>query len=173
MRVLGIDPGTYNMGVGVVTSEGSDLTLAYTGVLSPRRKDPLPERLRFLFDGLSEVVREWQPSEVAIEEPFAARNVKAAMAIGHAQAVAMLVAAQNGLAVSSYAPRQVKQAIADHGGSSKEQVQEMVRVLLGLDDPPESSDAADALAIAICHINRTGKGDILATRDSDRDPRQA
>ena len=153
MLVLGIDPGTHKMGVGVVASEGSDLRMAYAGVLSPRGSDPLSERLRFLYDGLSQVISIWQPTEVAIEEPFAARNIKAAMAIGHAQAVAMLVAAQNGLAVSNYAPRQVKQAVTDHGGSSKEQVQEMVKVLLDLDAVPESTDAADALAIAICHIN--------------------
>ena len=153
MRVLGIDPGTYKMGVGVVTADGPDLEMAYSGVISPSRKDPLPERLRSLFDGLSQVIGEWGPSEVAIESPFAGQNIKAAMAIGQAQAVAMLVAARSGLAVSSYAPRQVKQAVTNHGGSSKEQVQEMVSVLLGLDVAPESTDAADALAVAICHIN--------------------
>ena len=158
MRVLGIDPGTYKMGVGVVSSEGSDFSLAYTGVLSPRRKDPLADRLKFLFDGLTSVVQEWRPSEIAIEEPFAGQNWKAAMAIGQAQAVAMLVAAQHGLAISNYAPRQVKQAVTDYGGASKEQVQEMVTVLLEMDAPPESSDAADALAIAICHINASQAG---------------
>jgi crossover junction endodeoxyribonuclease RuvC len=141
------------MGVGVVILEGSDFRLAHTGVLSPRRKDSLPDRLQFLFDGLTRVIREWRPSEVAIEEPFAGQSWKAAMAIGQAQAVAMLVAAQNGLTISNYAPRQVKQAVTDYGGASKEQVQDMVKVLLELDAPPESSDAADALAIAICHIN--------------------
>ena len=153
MRVLGIDPGTYSMGVGVVTANGPDLAMAHSGVISPRRKDPLSERLRFLFDGLTRVFHEWEPSEVAIESPFAGQNIKAAMAIGQAQGVAMLVAAQSGLTVTHYAPRQVKQAVTNHGGSSKDQVQEMVSVLLGLDTAPESSDAADALAVAICHIN--------------------
>ncbi len=153
MRVLGIDPGTHKMGVGVVTASGSDFELVYTGVISPKRTDPIAKRLAFLFDGLSSVIQEWRPTEVAIEEPFAGRNVKAAMAIGHAQAVAMLAAARSGLDVAGYAPSQIKQAVTDHGGSSKEQVQEMVRILLNLDETPASADAADALAIAICHIN--------------------
>ena len=152
MRVLGIDPGTYKMGVGVVSSDGSSLRAEYVDVVSPRRRDPLADRLGFLFEELSKVVVEWSPVEVAIEQPFAAQNVRAAMAIGHAQAVAMVIAARNGLPISSYAPRAVKQAVTDYGGSSKEQVQEMVRVLLGLGETP-SSDAADALAVAICHIS--------------------
>ncbi len=153
MRVLGVDPGTFRMGVGIVVSSGADLSLAYSGVVTPRRQDPISRRLHYLFVQLSDIVAEWQPSEVAIEEPFAAHNVRSAMAIGHAQAVAMVVAAHHGLTVTNYAPRQVKQAVTDYGGSSKQQVQEMVGVLLGLDAPPESSDAADALAVAICHIN--------------------
>ena len=152
MRVLGIDPGTHKMGVGVVTASGSDMESVYFGVINPKRTDPISKRLAFIFDGLTEVMQEWKPTDVAIEEPFAGRNVKAAMAIGHAQAVAMLVAARFSLDVSGYAPSQIKQAVTDHGGSSKEQVQDMVSVLLGLDDAP-ASDAADALAIAICHIN--------------------
>jgi crossover junction endodeoxyribonuclease RuvC len=153
LRVLGIDPGTHKMGVGVVNANGSDLEMVYVGVISPKRNDPISKRLAFLFDGLTEVMQEWRPTEVAIEEPFAGRNVKAAMAIGHAQAIAMLVAARFTLDVALYAPSQIKQAVTDHGGSSKEQVQEMVRILLNIDETPASSDAADALAIAICHIN--------------------
>jgi crossover junction endodeoxyribonuclease RuvC len=91
---------------------------------------------------------------MAIEEPFVARNVRAAMAIGQAQAVAMVAAADQGMSVSGYAPREIKRSVTDYGGSSKEQVQEMIRVLLGLpDELVQSSDAADALAVAICHIN--------------------
>ena len=153
MRVLGIDPGTFKMGVGVVDSEDGLLSLVYAAALTPRRRDPLSERLHHLFVGLLEVVREWKPSVVAIEEPFASRNIRAAMAIGHAQAVAMVVAAHSGIPASGYAPRRVKQAVTDYGGSSKEQVQEMVSVLLGLDAVRYSSDVADALAVAICHVN--------------------
>ena len=153
MRVLGVDPGTFNMGIGVVDSDGAGLTSAHFSVLTPRRADPISQRLHYLYAQISRIIEEWRPSEVAIEEPFAARNVRAAMAIGHAQAVAMVAAAGHKLPVSSYAPRQVKRAVTDYGGSSKEQVQEMVKLLLGLDAPPESLDASDALAVAICHIS--------------------
>ena len=115
MRVLGVDPGTFRMGVGIVVSSGADLSLAYSGVVTPRRQDPISRRLHYLFVQLSDIVAEWQPSEVAIEEPFAAHNVRSAMAIGHAQAVAMVVAAHHGLTVTNYAPRQVKQAVTDYG----------------------------------------------------------
>jgi len=153
VRVLGVDPGTYNMGIGVVDSVGAGLSPAHFSVLTPRRGDPIHQRLHYLFEQISRIIEEWRPSEVAIEEPFAARNVRAAMAIGHAQAVAMVAAAGHKLPVSNYAPRQVKLAVTDYGGSSKEQVQEMVKLLLGLDAPPESLDASDALAVAICHIS--------------------
>ena len=153
MRVLGVDPGTYRMGVGVIDSDGDSLVLAYSDVITPGKRDPLPQRLHYLFVHLTEAIDAWRPMEVAIEEPFAGRNVRAALAIGQAQAAAMMAAAARGLPVSGYAPRQVKQAVTDYGGSSKEQVQEMVSVLLGLDAPPASSDAADALAVAICHLN--------------------
>ena len=141
------------MGLGVVDSADGDLSLAYSTVLVAKRRVPLPERLHHLFEETSRVIREWQPAEVAIEQPFTGENKRASLAIGQAQAVAMVAAAQHGLPVSSYAPRQVKRAVTDHGGSSKEQVQEMVRLLLDLDSLPEPSDVADALAVAICHIN--------------------
>ena len=153
MRVIGIDPGTFRMGVGVVDSDGGDLRFEHCEVLTAAKGDPLHQRLHEIFVHLSEAMDRWRPFEVAIEQPFAARNIRAALAIGQAQAVAMVAAAARGLPVSTYAPRQVKQAVTDHGGSSKEQVQEMVKILLGLDNVPESSDAADALAVAICHIN--------------------
>ena len=152
------------MGVGVVASDGGEISLVHSGVLAPKRRDPIADRLHHLFSHLSQVIDEWRPSEVAIEQPFAARNVRAAMAIGHAQAAAMVAAAKHGLPVSSYAPRQVKQAVTDYGGSSKEQVQEMVSVLLRLDEVPSSSDAADALAVAICHINAVEASQRLEAR---------
>ena len=153
IRVLGIDPGTFNMGVGVVDSEDGKLTRVYSGVLSPGRDSPLAQRLHYLYEQVLETMQEWRPSLVAIEEPFVARNPRSAMAVGQAQAVAMVAAAHCGLTVSSYAPRAVKKAVTDYGGSSKEQVQQMVKVMLGLsEDSWQSSDAADALAVAICHI---------------------
>ena len=156
MLVLGIDPGTYKMGVGVVESDGGELRLACSLVLAPKRRDTLPQRLYYLYAGLSDLIGRLRPTEMAVEEPFAARNVRSALAIGQAQAVAMVAAAEKGLPVWSYAPTQVKQSVTDHGGSSKEQVQEMVSVLLRLDSIPGSTDASDALAVAICHINASG-----------------
>ncbi len=153
MRVIGIDPGTQRMGVGVVESRGDEMDFIYSGVIVTQRRDPISDRLHDLYIQLLHCVASHHPTVMAIESPFASVNIKAAMAIGQAHAVAMLVAAHYGLDVSNYAPRQVKQAVADHGGSSKEQVQGMVRILLGLDDAPLDLDASDALAVAICHIN--------------------
>ena len=164
MRVLGVDPGTFRMGVGVVDSGAGELSLVYSAALSPDRRGSLSERLHYLHNRLLDVMQEWAPSVVAIEDPFVARNVHAAMAVGQAQAVAMVAAAHQGLSVCSYSPREVKKAVTDYGGSSKEQVQEMVRVLLSLEQLPEPSDAADALAVAICHINASRVGD-LAVRE--------
>ncbi|MCH8108915.1 MAG: crossover junction endodeoxyribonuclease RuvC [Chloroflexi bacterium] len=154
MRILGVDPGTFKMGVGVVDSERGELSLVYAGVLTPAKGDPLSARLHYIYEQLIQLIHEWTPSAVAIEEPFIARNVKAAMAVGQAQGVAMVAAAHHSLTAYGYSPRAVKQSVTDYGGSSKSQVQDMISVLLGL--PGESrqpSDAADALAVAICHIN--------------------
>ena len=160
MRVLGIDPGTYHLGVGVVDCD-DELRHVYSAIVSPSRNRNLPDRLAHLHESLIEVVERWTPDEMAIEQPFAAKNVRAAMAIGHAQAVAMLVAAQRHVPTTTYAPRQIKQAITDYGGSSKEQVREMVAVMLDKDCAFESSDEADALAVAICHLHAAQTADIV------------
>ena len=154
MRVLGVDPGTFRMGVGVVDSEQGELSLVYSGVLTPKKSDPLSARLHYVYEQLIQLMQEWTPSAVAIEEPFVARNIKAAMAVGQAQGVAMVAAAHHGLEAYGYSPRTVKQSVTDYGGSSKSQVQDMIGILLGLpDESRQPSDAADALAVAICHIN--------------------
>ena len=161
MRILGIDPGTYKMGVGAVDSEAGRPSLLYLGVLTPDRTKPLSERLYFLYTRLVEVIQKWEPSVMAVEHPFAGSNIRTAMAIGQAQAVAMIAGAHLGLSVFSYSPREVKLAVTDYGGSSKEQVQEMVKVLLELAQPPEPLDASDALAVAICHINASRIDDLI------------
>ena len=156
MRVFGIDPGTFKMGVGVVDSERGELVLIYAGVLSPPRRDSLPERLHYIYEELLSLMKQWKPSEVAIEEPFVARNIRAAMAVGQAQGVALTAAAHYGLEAFGYSPRAVKRSVTDYGGSSKGQVQEMVGAILGLDDwAGQSTDTTDALAVAICHISAT------------------
>ena len=153
MRVLGVDPGTFKMGVGVVEYLRSEYRVVHFTVLNAPRSKDLPYRLHILFNQLSDIVDIWKPTELAIEEPFAGRNIRASMAIGHAQALAMLTASITGIEVSTYAPRSVKQAVTDYGGSSKEQVQEMVAILLELSTEPLEPDAADALAVAICHLH--------------------
>ena len=153
MRILGIDPGTYTMGVGVVDTESGNMALVGYDAIQPPRGAPLPQRLHALYERLVAYIAENLPAEVAIEEPFVARNSKSAIAIGQAQAIAFLASASVGLPVHTYQPTQVKHSVTDHGGSSKEQVQEMVSILLGLPHPPKPDDASDALAVAICHIN--------------------
>ena len=152
MRVIGIDPGTYNMGVGVVDWRDDALSLVHFEVVSPPKTAPVPQRLHDIYMRLVDVVEKWRPEAMAIEQPFAGRNIRSAMAIGHAQAAAMMVGARFGLQVATYAPSQIKQAVTDYGASSKEQVQAMVAVLLGMDSEIVPPDAADALAAAICHL---------------------
>jgi crossover junction endodeoxyribonuclease RuvC len=159
---MGIDPGTLYMGIGVVDSQQGQLTMVCAHVLAADRAHHLGKRLAYMYDELDRSIREWSPTEVAIEEPFVAKNVRSAMAVGQAQAVAMVVAEHYGISVSTYSPREVKKAVTDYGGSTKEQVQEMVKALLDLAQPPEPSDAADALAVAICHINATRERELVA-----------
>ena len=135
------------------SSNNGELILAHLEVITPKRGAPIPQRLQFLFEELMRIIRDLRPTVLAIEEAFAGENKRTAMAIGHAQAVAMIAAASHGLDVCGYAPTQIKQSVTDYGGSSKEQVQQMVQVLLDLDQAPESLDVSDAIAVAICHIN--------------------
>ena len=160
MLVLGVDPGTYKMGIGLVESDGESYSLRLSDALSPPRKAELAARLGWLHSRLEELVAEIRPDVVAVESPFVGRNIKAAISVGQAQAVAMVAAASHGIPVSMYAPREVKKAVTDNGGSSKEQVQDMVQFLLDLPDPLEPSDRADAAAVAICHINNVQTHDI-------------
>jgi crossover junction endodeoxyribonuclease RuvC len=150
MRILGIDPGTVTTGYGVIEHNGDNMTLIDYGSLSPTRSS-IGERLFLIYRGLLEIISHHQPHEVAIEEPFLAKNVRSALAVGRAQAIAILAAATSKVPSHEYTPTQVKRTVADYGGSGKEQVQHMVTLLLGLSEIPEPEDAADALAVAICH----------------------
>ena len=140
------------MGIGAVDTDGEEYALTLSEALTPPRKANLAQRLTWLHGRLSVIVGDLRPDVVAIESPFVARNVKAAVAVGQSQAVAMIAAASHGVPVATYAPREVKKAVTDHGGSSKQQVQDMVQAMLGLSERLEPPDRADALAVAICHI---------------------
>jgi len=161
LRVLGIDPGTLNMGYGIVEEKGGNITMSGCGVISLPTKMPMEERLFELHMGLSKVIAEFKPEEAAIEEPFVAGNARSALAIGRAQAVAILAAAQGGLPVFRYMPTQVKQMVTSYGRSSKDQVKQVVKLQLGVSDVPGASDAADALAVAICHLNQRHMNEVL------------
>jgi len=162
MRVLGIDPGTIAMGYGVIESKDDVLTLIDCGALTTPARSPIGERLSYLYNQLFEIISRYQPDAVAVEQPFVAKNVKSAMAIGRAQAIAILAAANKGTPTYEYTPTQIKQRVANYGASSKEQIQEMVRLQLGLSQIPEPSDAADALAVALCHLSETHLSNLLA-----------
>ena len=165
LLVLGIDPGLSVTGYGLVLwSNDQPQAVAY-GALTMSRRAPLPERLRQIHEGVSQVIGDWGPVEVAGED-FLVGNVRAAVAIGEARAVVLLAAAQAGLPVFQYQPAQVKQFVTSYGGGQKEQVQEMVRMLLALDEAPQPADAADALAVALCHCFRRSQQEMLekATR---------
>ncbi len=148
--VLGIDPGIAVTGYGLVRLEGRDHTLLGFGAIRAPDRLSRGERLLTIYRGLLEVIRSSRPHEVAVED-FYAGHVRAAVAVGEARAMALLAAAQAELPVSLYKPLEVKQFVTTYGQGSKEQVQEMVRALLGMEEPPQPADAADALAVAICH----------------------
>lgn len=151
MRTIGIDPGTAIMGWGVVDENGGQLQMVAVGALTTPAGMPQPERLRLLYEGLRELLERHRPDSAAIEELFFGKNVNTALTVGQARGVALLALQQAGLPISEYKPTFVKQAVAGYGGADKKQMQEMVRVTLGLDKAPRPDDAADALAIAICH----------------------
>ena len=164
MRILGIDPGTIAMGYGVIESRGDETTLVNCSAITTSARSPIGERLSYLYNQLMEIVARYQPDAVAIEQPFMAKNVKSALAIGRAQAIAMLAVANKGIPAYEYTPARVKQTVANYGASSKEQIQEMVRLQLGLAEIPQPSDAADALAVALCHLSETHLSNLLANQ---------
>jgi crossover junction endodeoxyribonuclease RuvC len=153
MLVLGIDPGTAITGYGLVKGEDDDLTLVTYGAITTSSDQPLPKRLQRIFQQLTALLAERQPAAVAVEELFFSKNVRTALSVGQARGVVLLAAANAGLPIHEYTPLQVKQAITGYGRATKDQVQQMVRILLALESVPQPDDAADAIAVAICHIH--------------------
>ena len=154
MRVLGIDCGSQRTGYGVIDSDGSLHRLLKAGAIVTRPKQPFPERLLEIANGLRALVREYAPETAAIEEVFYAVNVKTLLKLSHVRGVALLVAAEAGMQVAEYSPLEIKTSVVGYGRAEKSQVRLMVRTLLRLPDPIESEDACDALAAAICHATR-------------------
>jgi crossover junction endodeoxyribonuclease RuvC len=151
-RVLGIDPGTLALGYGVIDEEDGDISQVACGALTAAPTSPMEERLHAIYKGLLEVIERYRPEEVAIEEPFVAKNARSALAVGQAIGIATIAAMEQGVPIYHYTPNRVKQAVTSYGHSGKEQVADMVCILLNLPAPPQPADAADALAVAICHI---------------------
>ncbi len=151
MIALGFDPGTARLGYGVIASEPDPRAIDY-GIIATDPNLPMPQRLVEIHDAVTELIQVFRPDAVAVERLFFAQNVTTAMTVGQARGVVLLAAAQRGLPVAEYAPSEVKQAVVGYGKADKRQIQEMVRIMLGLESVPQPDDAADALAIAICHV---------------------
>jgi crossover junction endodeoxyribonuclease RuvC len=156
MKVLGIDPGSETLGWGVVKGENLKYKLVEYGTIKSSPREKFSKRLLKIFDGVADLIWKFQPDVVSIEEAFYAVNVNVALKLGQVRGAVMLAGEKAGLEIAEYAPRLVKQTVVGYGNAEKHQVQEMVRVLLRLQTAPEPHDAADALAIAICHFHNAG-----------------
>lgn len=156
MIVMGIDPGLALMGYGVVESDGYRFRTLDYGVVETKAHTEEPERLLQLWHGLNELLNKYKPDAVSVEELFFNKNVKTAISIGQARGVILLAVKSCGIPLFEYTPLQAKQAVAGYGHADKKQIQFMVKTILGLAEIPKPDDAADALAIAITHINNVG-----------------
>jgi crossover junction endodeoxyribonuclease RuvC len=165
MRIFGIDPGSARTGFGCIDSSGSRHRLVVCGALTAPARAPFPEKLTAIHAGLAALLAQHRPDCVAVENIFYARNVRSALKLGHARGVALLAAAEAGIAVVEYAPAEIKRAVVGYGRAEKPQVQQMIKLLLGLDAPPSPHDAADALAVAICHLHSATGPAIRAALD--------
>jgi crossover junction endodeoxyribonuclease RuvC len=153
VKVFGIDPGSDRTGYGCVETDGSRHRLVACGAISAPASATFPEKLLVIHSRLSTLLTECRPDSVAIENLFYATNVRSALKLGHARGVAMLAAVEAGVPVAEYTPAEVKRAVVGYGRAEKTQVQQMIKLLLGLADAPSPHDAADALAVAICHAH--------------------
>ena len=156
MRVLGIDPGSETLGWGIVEGSGLKYAAVEFGVVKSNPRQPFAKRLANIYEGVSAVIESFEPDVVSIEEAFYAVNAGVAIKLGQVRGVMLLLAEQRGLEIAEYAPRLIKQTVVGYGAAEKRQVQEMVKLLLKLKAIPTPHDAADALAIAICHFHHHG-----------------
>ena len=154
---MGVDPGAANLGFGIVRVEGNRMVALDGGVVETTPDQPMERRLERIHGALTELIEWHEPAALAIEEVYFGKNVGSAMAVGRASGVAMLAAAQRGVACFGYTPQAIKMAVCGSGGAGKDQVQRMVGTLLGLPEPPSPDHAADALAVAICHGGSSGR----------------
>lgn len=153
MIILGVDPGTAITGYGILQSDGDDLSLIDYGAITTPSDWLMPRRLQQIHTELSALIAKHSPTDAVIEKLFFSKNVRTALSVGQARGVALLAAAQAGLTIHEYTPLQIKQAVVGYGRAEKQQIQQMVKMLLQLDFVPQPDDAADALAVAICHAH--------------------
>ena len=153
MKIFGIDPGSERTGYGCIETSGSRHHLVIYGSLSAPARSTFPEKLKHIHGGLATLLATHRPDCVAVETIFHSRNVRSALKLGHARGIALLAASEAGLPVVEYAPAEIKRAVVGYGRAEKHQVQQMIQLLLGLAIPPSPHDAADALAVAICHVH--------------------
>jgi crossover junction endodeoxyribonuclease RuvC len=160
--ILGVDPGTRATGWGIVAVDRDVPRALACGVIAPKGRLPIEQRLEHVFSELGDLIATHTPAVMAIEQPFVGANVRSAMAVGDARTVAMLAATLAGVAVRHYAPAHIRQSVAGYGQSDKEQVREMLRLQLGALPPEDDLNATDALAVALCHAMAAREADILA-----------
>lgn len=153
MIILGIDPGTATTGFGLIEKKGAKISLIDFGCILTPAKIPLEDRLHTIFDELSDILKKHMPQQIAVEELFFSTNAKTAISVGQARGVILLAAKKQGLSVAEYTPLEVKMALTGYGKADKKQIQHMVKAVLSLAEVPKPDDAADALAIAICHAH--------------------
>jgi crossover junction endodeoxyribonuclease RuvC len=153
MIILGVDPGTAICGYGIIQSDGDQLAVVTYGAITTPSDWKLPRRLEHIYRELTVRITQYQPTDAVVEKLFFSKNVRTALSVGQARGVALLAAAQANLGIYEYTPLEVKQAVVGYGRADKNQVQQMVRMLLQLDELPQPDDAADALAMAICHAH--------------------
>ena len=168
MKIFGIDPGSERTGYGCIEVIGSRHHLVICGSISAPARSTFPDKLQRIHSQLTLLLKKCQPESVAIENLFFSVNVRSALKLGHARGIALLAASEAGLPVAEYAPAEIKRAVVGYGRAEKDQVQQMIKLLLGLDLPPSPHDAADALAVAICHVH-TATG-IIAERAAAEKP---
>ncbi len=156
MRILGVDPGSRRTGYGCIETEGSRHHVVDCGAITVPPRIPLAERLLVVHRGLAGLLTRHRPDAVAIEDLFYARNARSALVLGHVRGALMLAAAEAGVTVCEYTPAEVKQAVVGYGRAEKRQVQQMVALLLGMEQPPAPLDVSDALAVAVCHAHSNG-----------------
>jgi crossover junction endodeoxyribonuclease RuvC len=151
MRIIGIDPGTGILGFGVIEAEGGQVKMIDAGVVRTEKNQPLDERLVEIYDSLCDIIAQNRPEIMVIEKLFFAQNITTAISVSHARGVAMLAGKKAGLEIVEYTPLQIKQSLTGYGRADKKQMQEMVKVVLGLKEVPKPDDCADALAAALMH----------------------